>query len=172
MKVERVKAVGARATPPGWFRSSGAVSWLLSCHDHPGSPPRSGRFARSRAYCSDDVGVSLVEILAVLPGVGRGVDHALGRAWTMEIPITENTGPGQTQIMLERLGSALGLGRVKTLWQKTACSFRAPNPFTITGERGLADRRWNEASIVSEERIRRILGLMTRAQPGPYVLVS
>jgi hypothetical protein len=66
--------------------------------------------------------------------------------------------------------SASGLGRVETLWQKTACGFRAPNPFTITGERGLADRRWNEASLVSEARIRRITGLMTRAQPGPYVL--
>jgi hypothetical protein len=63
--------------------------------------------------------------------------------------------------------SGLGLGRVKTLWQKTACSFRAPNPFTITGKRGLADRPWDEASIVSEARIRRVTGLMTGAQPRP-----
>jgi hypothetical protein len=49
-------------------------------------------------------------------------------------------------------------------------AFPAPEPFTIIGQRELAYRRWHEASIVSEARIWRVTGLMTRAQPGPYAL--
>jgi hypothetical protein len=36
----------------------------------------------------------------------------------------------------------LGLGGVKTLWQKSDRGFPAPEPFTIIGQRELAYRRW------------------------------
>ncbi len=66
---------------------------------------------------------------------------------------------------------ALALSRVlvvsKRFRKRRIAAFPAPRPFTIMGERGLAYRRWNEAPIASEARIRRVTGVMTRAEPAP-----
>jgi hypothetical protein len=58
----------------------------------------------------------------------------------------------------------------KRFGRRQIATFPVPEPFTIIGQRELACRRWHEASIVSEARIRRVTGLMTRAQPCPYAL--
>jgi hypothetical protein len=58
----------------------------------------------------------------------------------------------------------------KRFGRRLVTVFHAPEPFTIIGQRELAYRRWHEASIVSEARIWRVTGLMTRAQPCPYAL--
>ncbi len=55
----------------------------------------------------------------------------------------------------------------KRFGRSQIAAFPAPKRFTIIGERGLADRQWNEASIVAEAKIRRVTGVMTRAQTGP-----
>jgi hypothetical protein len=43
--------------------------------------------------------------------------------------------------------TALGLGRVKTLWKKGIATFNAPELATISGERNFADKRWNEVPV-------------------------
>jgi hypothetical protein len=73
--------------------------------------------------------------------------------------------------VLDREGLKWVLVVSKRFGRRQIAVFPAPKPFTtIIGEHGLAYRRWNEASIVSEARIRRVTGVMTRAQPYPYAL--
>ena len=66
----------------------------------------------------------------------------------------------------------MGLGRVKTLWQRTDRGFPHPKAYNILGERELAYHRWKEAAIVSEARIRHVTDLMARAQPCPYARIA
>src|SRR5215211_1208358 len=100
--------------------------------------------------------------------LARGLRREVTRRYAPEMQIMAQLGPlllvrpiheeptSNDRVPTLRGKSVRGLGRVKTLWQKTDRGFPRSKALHHHRRARIAYRRWNEASIVSEARIRRV----------------